>query len=106
MGLSRFIITESDIIVEGVRAPYGATYYSYLAHLRLSLFSASEFQHPREPTQHTMGWVPTSWASVSLALIGISAGSLVYVVAQVVHRLWFSPIAAFPGPKLAAVSFW
>ncbi|KAG4418059.1 hypothetical protein IFR04_008796 [Cadophora malorum] len=31
---------------------------------------------------------------------------ILYHVVQAVHRLYFSPIAKFPGPKLAAVSFW
>jgi hypothetical protein len=53
-----------------------------------------------------MDFVPKNKVSVSSALIAIFAAWLVYVVAQTVHRVWFSPIAGFPGPKLAAVSFW
>lgn len=29
-----------------------------------------------------------------------------YLVAQVFYRLYLSPVAKFPGPKLAAASFW
>jgi hypothetical protein len=44
--------------------------------------------------------------SVSSALIAAFAAWLVHVVTKAVYHVWFSPIARFPGPKLAAVSFW
>jgi len=30
----------------------------------------------------------------------------VYLMSITVYRLWFSPIAKFPGPKIAAISGW
>jgi hypothetical protein len=44
--------------------------------------------------------------SVASALAATLTAWLVYVITQAVYRIYFSPIAKFPGPKLAAVSFW
>jgi hypothetical protein len=33
-------------------------------------------------------------------------GAVVYPIYLAIIRLYFSPIAGFPGPKLAAASFW
>ena len=35
-----------------------------------------------------------------------SAAFIVYVSTTAVYRLFFSPLAAFPGPKMAAASGW
>lgn len=39
----------------------------------------------------------------AVAVLGISA---LYVLTLVIHRLFLSPLARFPGPKLVAVSGW
>lgn len=39
-------------------------------------------------------------------LLSLFGASLVYMSFLVYHRLYLSPIAKFPGPKLAAASFW
>lgn len=38
--------------------------------------------------------------------VGLAAVFLLYGVLLVVYRLYLSPIAAFPGPKLAAATEW
>ncbi|RDW59056.1 hypothetical protein BP5796_11980 [Coleophoma crateriformis] len=44
--------------------------------------------------------------SLSTIVSTAFAAWVVYVLGQAIHRLYFSPVAKFPGPKLAAVSFW
>ncbi|KAF4631127.1 hypothetical protein G7Y89_g7013 [Cudoniella acicularis] len=43
------------------------------------------------------------YLGAAAAVVGIS---MLYVLGLVIHRLVFSPIARFPGPKIAAVTSW
>ncbi|KAF2100410.1 putative cytochrome P450 [Rhizodiscina lignyota] len=42
--------------------------------------------------------------SISLSIL--LTAPVVYIVALAVHRLYLSPVSKFPGPKLAALTFW
>ena len=50
-----------------------------------------------------------SWTEQLLSKEAAAAGVavlLAYLIGVIVKRLYFSPIAKFPGPKLAAATFW
>lgn len=40
------------------------------------------------------------WIGISFVLV------LLYLIAGAIYRLYYSPLARFPGPKLAALTLW
>lgn len=52
-------------------------------------------------TGHDITMISTADLTVALATI-----SLLYLIALAFHRLVSSPLAKFPGPKLAALTLW
>jgi len=42
----------------------------------------------------------------SPSLVILIAALSIYLIGGAVHRLYFCPIAKFPGPRLAALTFW
>ncbi|CEO59187.1 hypothetical protein PMG11_03870 [Penicillium brasilianum] len=49
-----------------------------------------------------------AWSHLSVTELVLSLGiaGVIYVVYVAIQRLWLSPIAHFPGPKLAALTMW
>lgn len=45
-------------------------------------------------------------ADATSAVLTAAAAYVLYLVGIVCHRLFFSPIAGFPGPKIAAATGW
>lgn len=48
----------------------------------------------------------TELQSFSTTLTLIVIAGAVYMIVQAIRRLFFSPTAKFPGPKLAALTYW
>jgi hypothetical protein len=48
----------------------------------------------------------SEWLLSKHAVASVVAILLLYVIGVIIQRLYFSPIAKFPGPKLAAATFW
>lgn len=50
--------------------------------------------------------MPVDLFSQSVTLLSVIASLIFYLLYLTVYRLFLSPIAQFPGPKLAAWTYW
>jgi hypothetical protein len=49
---------------------------------------------------------PLTTISAAQAVSVAAVGLVLWTLSGAVSRLYLSPISAFPGPKLAALTFW
>jgi hypothetical protein len=49
-------------------------------------------------------WI--QYSNLGSTLVVFTVGGFLSLLAQGIWRLYFSPVAKFPGPKLAALTYW
>lgn len=49
---------------------------------------------------------PVALYSVASSLTVLGVSYLLFLIGQGIWRIYFSPLSNFPGPKLAALTYW
>ena len=81
-------------------SPYNISTRLYTAHLGLSCSVVRR----RECKCKMSVFLSDSLSTHKVSVLVVSF--IVYLIYEVVYRLYMSPISEFPGPRLAAASFW